>query len=127
LFIHSFCVKKEEKLPFAYINYSFYLTDPAFFNLNSIGGYAVIKNEGINGVIVYRKSLDEIMAYDGNCTYQPSARCGVKLSTDQISATDSCCGSVFQLYDGFPTKGPATLPLYEYKVTVENERVTITN
>ena len=123
----SACNKNEDKLPYATINYSFYLSDPAFFKLNSIEGSAFIENEGINGVLVYRKSLEEIVAYDGNCTYKPEDRCGVQLVENEQSAKDSCCGSVFQLFDGNPISGPASLPLYDYRVLIDNDRVIIIN
>lgn len=121
------CDKNEDKLPFAYINYSFYLSDPAFFQLNSIGGTAFLENEGIKGVLIYRRSLEEIVAFEANCTYKPDERCGTKLVNNETNAKDSCCGSVFQLFDGYPISGPATLPLYDYKVFMDNDRVIIMN
>jgi len=121
------CRENDSKLPYAYINYSFYLTDPAFFNLNSIGGTAYIPNEGINGVILYRRSVEEIVAFDGNCTYEPDKRCAVQFIENKSTAIDSCCGSEFQLIDGYPISGPASLALYEYRVLIDNNRVVILN
>ena len=127
LMVLNFCKKKEDDLPFAYINQTYSLYDPVFFSLQSIGGSATIENEGINGILLYRKSLEEIVAYDGNCTYNPEARCAAKITNFSNEATDTCCGSVFQLFDGVPSKGPASLALYEYKVTFSGDNFTIRN
>ena len=75
-----------------------------------------------------RKNLEEIVAYEANCTYQPEDLCGVSLAEFSNEVIDSvCCGSKFQLYDGSPTEGPAVLALHKYKVIFNDDNFTITN
>ena len=127
LLVLNFCNKKEDDLPFAYINQTYDISYAAYLSLQAVGGSVTIENEGVNGILVYRKSLEEIVAYDGNCTYNPEARCAAKITNFSNEASDTCCGSVFQLFDGVPSKGPASLALYEYKVTFSGDNFTIRN
>jgi len=122
------CKQKQIDLPYAYVNRNYSIYDPAFSSLQAIGGSAFIEYEGVSGIIVYRKSLEEIVAYEANCTYQPDDLCGVRITEFNNEAIDStCCGSKFQLYDGSPIEGPASLALYKYKVIFNTDDFTITN
>lgn len=93
-----------------YINMSL----PQYQSLNVPGGWAYA-NGGVKGILVYRRDQTEFVAYDRNCTYQGQNSCGaVEVDSSNILADCNCDGSVYNIYDGSVTQGPATLPLRAY-------------
>lgn len=87
--------------------------------LNAVNGWAYI-NGGVRGVLVYRKTITDFMAYERDCPYQPNNTCAlIKADPGGILAVDSCCGSKFLMTDGSVNKGPATIPLTRYQVTFD--------
>ena len=110
------CNKDEEdelRIPYVFVDFTI---DPMFNNLNNVGDVEVFTG-GYRGVIIYRASLEEFIAFERTCTYDPEKVCS-KLQIDpgsQILAHDTCCGSTFLLLDGIPTNGPATIPLLKYR------------
>ena len=129
LFISDSC-KKEDVIPNVYVHEEIYLSDPANVNLNAVGGW-IYSSGGVRGIIVYRKSNDEFLAYERNCTYKPSNDCAkVSVDASNIVAVDTCCDSKFQLLDGSVSDGPASYSLKQYtasydpalsKLTIHND------
>jgi len=115
------------QVPNVFVDITVYTTDPQFFKLNAIGGWVYITG-GVRGIILYHQSPDVYMAYDRNCTYNPSdAKANLVVDGSNISAVDSSCGSKFLLYDGSVTKGPAAFPLKAYQTTVNGSAIHIFN
>src|ERR1035437_2465260 len=65
------CKKANDIVPNVYVDVYLYATDPAFSPLNAESGYAYVAG-GSKGIVVYRKSQTEFMAYDRCCTYKVS-------------------------------------------------------
>ena len=121
------CRKDQDVIPYVAVDISFSVSDPNFFDLNSVGGWVYIIG-GSRGIIVYKKSSTEFMAYDRHCTYKPSTSCAkVDVDKSQITAVDSCCGSKFLLTDGSVVSSPATIPLKSYQTTFDGNVVHIFN
>ena len=120
--------KKDSGTPdCGYVNYALYTTEPSFVNLNAIGGWTYIGG-GCKGIIVYRKTQDEFMAYERACTYDPDNNCpGVTVDGSNINMTDTCCGSQFQIFDGNVTKGPASRVLQQYRTSFDGSVLQISN
>ncbi len=91
------------------------------------GGGAVIVSGGVAGIILYKKSSGQIVAYDRCSTFNPVEKCAVDLNDPSITATDPCSGSIFLLEDGSSIKAPATRPLKQYLVTVTSSQITVFN
>lgn len=109
----------ESTVPFAPVDIYIYTSSPSFVNLNSVGGWVYIDG-GVRGILVYRKSSSEFMAYDRNCTYQSSNPCAtVHVDASNIIAKDTCCNSEFSMYDGSVLQAPASLPLKTYNTTFD--------
>lgn len=112
-FIFS-CKETQDTIPTVYVDIQIDLTDPQYYELNTIGSYVYITG-GVNGIILYRLSADEFKAYERTCPYDPE--CG-KVFVDDYNflAIDTiCCGSEFSLMiDGAVTEGPSLLPLRNY-------------
>ncbi len=122
------CKKNDSSgVPITAVDTYLYTNNPSFSNLYSIGGWTYITG-GVRGILIYRKSQTEFMAYDRNCTYQPSNPCAtVIVDVTNILATDTCCHSKFSIYDGSVTQGPASLPLKAYNTTFDGSVLHIYN
>lgn len=121
----------EDVVPYVYVNTYIYTTSPEFVNLNAVGGWVYITG-GSRGIVIYRNSIDEFMAYDRHCTYKPLNSCDkeggtIEVEQSNITAVDSCCGSKFVLTDGSVINGPASLPLKQYQAKLEGNTLYIFN
>lgn len=104
-------------VPSAPVDMYIYITSNP--SLNSPTGWAYI-NGGVRGILVYRKSSTDFMAYERNCTYKPSDACArINADAGGIFAIDTCCGSKFLMSDGSVNVGPATIPLTRYQATFD--------
>lgn len=114
-------------VPITPVDIYLYTNNPSFVNINGVGGWLYITG-GVRGILVYRKSPSEFMAYDRNCTYQSSDACAtVVVDATNILATDTCCHSKFSMYDGSVTQAPAGLPLKAYNTTFDGNVLHIYN
>ncbi len=128
LFLFGACKKRKNSvIPYVPVNIYIYPSDPSFNRLNAPGGWVYL-NGGSRGIIVYRRSNDEFVAYDRHCTYDTENSCGrVSVSSTQITAVDTCCSSEFVLTDGSVVKNPATVPLQAYQVNYNGNELHIFN
>lgn len=128
LFLVGSCKKNETNgVPVAAVDIYIYANNPSFINLNAVGGWVYITG-GVRGILVYRKSTSEFMAYDRNCTYQSTDACAtVVVDATNIIATDTCCHSKFSIYDGSVLQAPAVLPLKAYNTTFDGNVLHIYN
>ena len=121
------CKKEESLIPNVPVNITLYVSDPAFVDLNAVTGWTYLWG-GSRGILVYRRSNEEFMAYDRHCTYQPENSCGtIMMETSGFTAIDTCCGSIFLVTDGSVNSGPATLPLKQYQTDFDGTRLLIYN
>ncbi|PCH97695.1 MAG: hypothetical protein COB85_02515 [Bacteroidetes bacterium] len=123
----SGCKKDEDAVPSVQVNIYIYTTDAEFADLNAVAGWIYLTG-GAKGIVVYRLSQDEFMAYDRNCTYQPSESDAI-IEVDQtgIAAVDNSCGSRFLLTDGSILEGPASDILKRYQTTFDGNLLRIYN
>ena len=85
----------------------------------TIPGNSMLFPGGFGGVIVYCELPGSYYAFDATCTYEISQGC--KIINEGALGTCSCCESQFILIGGaFPSKGPASAPLKQYKVSQVN-------
>lgn len=123
----SGCKKDNEQIPDVYVDLYIYTTDPAFANLNAIGGYQYFSG-GSKGILVYRKSQNEFMAYDRHCPYKVSDGNIVTVDANSgLLAVDSKCGSKFLITDGSVNQGPAVNPLKRYQTAFDGTVLHIYN
>ena len=116
----------EDGIPQVYVEEIINLDNFQFNALNNLGGTVYI-NGGVRGIIVYRKNLTEYTAFERNCTFQPMSDCAtVSVDESSLFLLDSCCSSTFD-FGGFPTGGPADIPLRIYNTYVNGRLLTITS
>lgn len=127
LFLFNSCKKNNQDLvPNYAVNFTISLSDPQFNKLNAPGGWVYVTG-GSRGILLYRKSNEEFMAYDRHCTYNVADLCRVNVNSSQVVAVDSCCSSQFVMTDGSIIKGPATRPLKTYRTFFDGNRLQVYN
>ena len=80
---------------------------PSYNALIGVGGWTYV-NAGSRGVIIYRRGLDEFVAFDRHSPADPEGDCPQPLYPDPdnfLQLIDSCSGARFSLYDGSPISG----------------------
>jgi nitrite reductase/ring-hydroxylating ferredoxin subunit len=122
------CVKNDGSLvPDVFVNYLVPINDPSISALNSPGGAVVINGHGVAGLIIYRRSDGQYMAYDRCSTVNPEQKCAINLDDPNLTATDPCSGAKFSMYDGSPVKAPAKRSLKQYNVSINNSYLQVIN
>jgi nitrite reductase/ring-hydroxylating ferredoxin subunit len=118
---------KQDEIPYVYVNFYINTTSTQYLGLNNIGGYVYVTG-GVRGILIYRRSTDEFMAYERNCPYQPSnTDANVEVDQSAVIAVDSSCGSQFLLLDGSIVQGPATIFLKQYHTSFDGTTLHVFN
>ncbi len=82
------------------------LSLPSYISLQGVGGWAYVTG-GVQGIVVYRKSSDEFVAFDRKSPIT-SSECTKPLTTNPdnfLQLEDSCTNAKFSLFDGSPISG----------------------
>lgn len=117
----------DNNVPYTPVDIYIYTSEPTFVNLNAVGGWVYVTG-GNRGILVYRKTSTDFMAYDRNCTFQSSNACAtINVDASNIIAVDTCCHSQFSMYDGSVLQAPASLPLKSYHTTFDGSVLHIYN
>lgn len=96
------------------VNVNFYI-QPNTIDFIPAGSWKSYDNEGYRGVLIYRLDQNTFLAYEKTCPYDPDQACAhVEVDINTFTLLDSCCMSRFNLIDGTPVEGPATMPLLQY-------------
>ena len=120
------CKKDANDIPDVYVDVYLYTTDPAFSPLNATSGYTYVAG-GSKGILIFRKSQSEFMAYDRHCTYKVPDGNVVSVDASGLLAEDASCGSKFLITDGSPNQGPAVNVLKQYQTAFDGTVLHIFN
>lgn len=121
------CSKDEnETIPYVYVNFYIQPNSTLYQKLTTVGGWEYITG-GYSGIVVYRASQDEFVAFDRACPYDFKDGCRIEVESSFTTTIDSCCGSRFLLNDGSPFKGPATVSLKKYRTSYDGNNLHISN
>lgn len=123
------CNKKveHENIPNVAVNLYLDISSTLYIELSTIGGFVYVTG-GYKGIVIYRVSPDEFVAYDRACPFDPTLACArIEMDPSGITMTDSCCGSNFSVLDGSIIKGPATQPLKRYHTQYDGQILRVWN
>jgi hypothetical protein len=110
------------------VNVTLYPNDPFNFKIQAVGGWMYYNNVGINGIIIYRKSIQEFVAIERTSSQLPNdVNAKVKVQSDNFTLKDSISNSKWQIIDGTITEGPATWPLRLYGTSYDGNVLRIVN
>ncbi len=105
------------------------LSLPSYSPLIGVSGWAYV-NVGSRGVIVYRRGIDEFVAFDRHSPADPNGTCDQPLVPDDdnfLQLNDTCNNAQFSLYDGSPISG-SEFGLRQYQTIWDgNQSVRIFN
>lgn len=127
IFLFSGCGKEQSFIPDVPVNFSSPLTDPRLSRLSSSGGAVIINGYGLAGLVIYRRTDGQYVAYDRASSVNPQEKCAVTLDDPTFTVTDPCSGAKFLLEDGTPVKAPATRSLKQYSVSIAGLTLHVTN
>lgn len=96
--------QNQHPVPFVPVDITIDIQLPSYSNLQGVGGWTYL-NGGSRGIIVYRKAIDDFVAFDRHAPSDPEGSCPIALYPDDqnfLQLIDSCNNAVFSLYDGSP-------------------------
>jgi nitrite reductase/ring-hydroxylating ferredoxin subunit len=122
--------KKEEQapdIPYVYVNFSLDPNGTQFLNLNVVNGWETVTG-GYNGILIFRKSANEFVAFERACPYDPLTS-GAQVRVEESGITCACpvCGSKYIMVDGTPYEGPSRYPLKQYSTMYDGILLYVTN
>ena len=121
------CENENYNFPQVDVNLFLYTNNPEFFDVEIPGG-GMYLNGGVGGILLYRKNLDEFIAYDRASTFNPTSKCQVNVDEqDNIIINDPCSESQFLITDGSVIQGPANQPLKRYNTIYDGNNLSIFN
>jgi len=132
LFLHC---DNEKEFYFPYVEVDVRLhvyTDLADMGNNTSKFYSG-EYSGLGGILIYRLSQWEFLAFDLACTYEISPDCVIeKYKGVDIFFKCPCCSSEYtidanSINGNFVSKEPARFPLKQYNAYVDNDYLYITN
>lgn len=122
--------ERQIPVPYVYVNYTLYLSNPSNYHLLVPGSYLILPDLGNHGIIVYRKSIgdtNDFVAFDLTCTVEPLENCILKMDEEGYYLECPCCGSLYSVWDGLPARAPAKWPLLEYQTSFNGTNLRIYN
>ncbi len=122
------CRDKDENLiPYVTVDFTIDILSTFYTELTSVGGYVYLTG-GYKGILIYRLSMEEFLAYDRCCSYEPREPCErIQMEPSGLTMIDSCCGSRFIILDGTPIEGPATRMLRQYRTMFDGRYLRVYN
>jgi len=114
----SGCRQRLHPVPDIPFNINIDINLPTYSSLQSISGFAYIENVGVKGLVVYRRSIDEFVAFDRMSTAAGGDTCApLYVDPDNLLILlDPCTASKFSLFDGSLINGPAEWGLRSYRI-----------
>lgn len=119
--------KNSNEIPVVAVNFVITPNSTEYLELNGVGGWVTVTG-GYRGIIIYRKSITEFMAFERACPFdweQTNARVEVEVSG--LTAICPSCKSKFILLDGTPFEGPSNYPLKPYQTQYDGNLLYIFN
>ena len=121
------CSNQDDYIRDVFVDIEIPINQPEYADLNPIGG-SIFINGGVKGIIIYHANINEYIAYDRSCSFEPSNACSTIDSISSTMAFCECCSSVFLIdQDGIAANGPALLPMKKYYTSFSSGKLRITN
>ncbi len=128
MFLISSCGEETapDWIPYVYVNVDINLSNLQYQDLRRDGGFVYIP-DGYRGIIVYRESATRYRAFERACSFDPRSECEpVEVDSSGLFMIHRCCKSTYD-FEGYPTGGPASLPLHEYYAFLDGDYLMIRN
>ena len=114
-------------LPNVRVNIYAYLSQPEYFPIGVVGGW-MYTNGGSKGIIIYRKNIDEFIAFERHVPHKADESCSLAtVDSASLSITEGCDGSVYLINDGSVIDGIAIIGLKQYVTSFDGDLLHIYN
>jgi len=131
------CKKEEQNpnIPVVYINITIDPNSTMFQPLNTSGGWMYLtSNPPSRGIIVYRSTQDEFLAYDRIPPNDPNHCCESSTNCTRLVVGDNfpfvkddCLGITYSILDGGIFQGEGKWPMIRYNTTYNGQYLRIFN
>jgi hypothetical protein len=131
------CSKEEQNpnIPDVYINITIDPNSTVYQEINTSGGWMYLtSNPPSRGIIVYRLTQDEFLAYDRIPPNEPNRCCESATNCTRLVvgdnypfAKDECLGTTYSLLNGSIFEGTGTWPMIRYNTTYNGQYLRIFN
>ncbi len=128
--LFSSCVEEQPKvIPDVFVDITINLDEPLYNHLNSINNAIKYPNQGYggNGVIIYRYTYEDYLAFDATCPQHIANSTSINLDDGGSAGTGTCphCKTVYHFANfGLANKG---YPLKLYSVSLNGRMLRVTN
>jgi nitrite reductase/ring-hydroxylating ferredoxin subunit len=123
------CSKEENRneIPVVAVSFVINPNSTEYLELNGAGGWVYLTG-GYRGILVYRKSDYEFMAYERACPYDWDLT-DARIDVEGSWLTTICpnCKSRYILTDGTPFDGPSHYALKQYQTQFDGTLLYISN
>ncbi len=113
------------RLPLPPLDITIYPNSTMYSEINVVGGWMYLNgSDGVEspsrGVIVYRLSTDQFMAFERTPPFKPDSCCNsaqticTALVVDYPYVLDTCTDCKYIILDGSAISGPSSMPLSQY-------------
>ena len=121
--------------PTGIINFTIYPNEIQYEGLNVISGYAYLTSDPEStsrGIIVYRLSQEEFLAYDRLPPNEPNACCDAqgnctRLIVDFPFVVDNCNNIKYNIINGSIVEGEGIFPLIQYHTSFDGYELHVYN
>lgn len=107
---------QQDRIPYVQTDFTLNLNLPAYIDLTVPSGWITVSG-GSRGVLIYRISNTDFIAFDRHSPYEIDSGCRVEVEDDNITVVDPCSNSEWLIIDGTVLSGPATFPLQQFNVS----------
>ena len=112
-------------LPNVPVNVTLNLNLPLYQNLQFNNNSVFVENHGIKGIIVFRFSENNILAWDAACPHISPSQCST-MSIVGVKMVCACDDTEFNILNGSPLSG-TQYNAKQYKAVKNGNSITITN
>ena len=93
------CEEIESEIPDVPVNINININDPLYRDLKTVGNSLAVTG-GHAGIIIYRFSPTEFIAYDRLCPVEQKTSCRLQETDDDLFYTCQCCETPYLMIDG---------------------------
>lgn len=125
LLLSGKCSKgNQNPIPYVPFDINIDISLPSYNQLQGVGGWSYVVG-GSKGIIVYRRGIDEFVAFDRHSPVDLEGTCFLPLFPDNdnfLVLKDTCNNATFSLYDGSPISNSA-FGLRQYAVQFNGSNI----
>ena len=86
--VYSCKDNNDGEIPYVHVDFQIDILSSFYPELSNVGGWVYLTG-GYKGIVVYRLSMEEFLAYDRCCSYQPRVSCEI-VDVEESGLTMKC-------------------------------------